>query len=127
MRLKVKVTQEHIDKGVPEEGDSCAVALALRECSGVFGTQRVYVDQGVISLGDLRLRTPDQVSKFVDAYDAAKLCPSCGGDGWIGDGPDCEDCAGKGFITPKVEPFEFELDLDELKIDDDFKPDRQKA
>ena len=37
-----EITQEHITKGIPEQSDCCAIALALREAEDLGGTDNYY-------------------------------------------------------------------------------------
>lgn len=73
--MKVKVTQEHIDKGKPGAPYSCPVALAIRDSipnivnAGVGRTTIEMIDQH----GNwLCYDAPRSVKKFVIAYDYKK-------------------------------------------------------
>jgi hypothetical protein len=87
MKVKVKVTQSCIDEGVRGQGDSCPVAQAVLEALGLEKTG-VWIDYGYIEIFELRLPTPPNVIQFIESFDR-------------GD---------------PVEPFEFELDVDDTKI-----------
>ncbi len=84
-KLKVSVTQEHIDQGVTEDSECCPVAYALRAAGCT------YVEVGSmtidLSLGGevFELHSPDSVSEFVSEF----------------------DMGGKEYVAP----FEFELEL----------------
>lgn len=49
MKLKVDVTQKHIDEGVPRSSDSCPIALAIGdmgkkvEVSGRFNKNKIWI------------------------------------------------------------------------------------
>lgn len=94
MKLKLKVTKEHIEKGEREDETSCPIALALMECT-IYGQKiiRAVVNSG----SSIACRTengydykvvgfdPD-IATFIDAFD-------------LGD---------------DVEPFEKELNVGDL-------------
>lgn len=126
MKRKIKVTQEDIDKGVPDDMTQCAVARALgRELAPDIYCQ---VDGATIELfekpaGGLdrtvaEMDTPEEISDFIHRYDEVQGCKACRGEGWVADAAefdgdrDCEACGGLGYVFPRgVDPVEFELDL----------------
>ncbi len=76
MKLKVNVTQEHIDKGVPEMACSCPVAKAVAELlnDGFASTDGVS-----LTVEDSQRHTqafantlPDEVLCFVSDFDHGK-------------------------------------------------------
>ena len=84
--MRIRVTQDHIDKGVPMQGEECPVAIAIKECTDL--------DPVVVGYNVIRGRTvnremfiansPQQVSDFVSHFDGSEA----------------------------VMPFEFELNLE---------------
>ena len=84
-KLKVSVTQDHIDQGVTEDMDCCPVAYALRAagCTNVLvGTMTIDLSLG----GEVfEIYSPDSVSEFVSEF----------------------DMGGKEYVAP----FDFELEL----------------
>lgn len=67
--MLIKVTEWHINRGMPEHGDKCPIALAIR---GKVRWKSVYVDPGVIEVGCSSGRPPKKVSKFIRRFDAGK-------------------------------------------------------
>lgn len=79
--MKIKVTQEHIDKGTDNEPELCPVALAIKEVFGMWAF--VSVSECSIIVADRILFVPTSVHDFVERFD-------------------------NGYT---VDPFEFELGL----------------
>lgn len=67
--LKVKVTQKHIANGEPHDGDSCPIALALKQ-QGFRGVDVNY-DSATFMDGDFTvyLTLPKVAQKFVSSFD----------------------------------------------------------
>ena len=74
-RTKVEVTQEDIDKGIPEDCNNCAVALALKR---KYKTDNVFVsipdtDYVLITVnGDelnMRRNHENDILNFIDVFD----------------------------------------------------------
>jgi len=69
--VKVKVTQEHISKGTPNNGSCCPIALALKD----MGYQDVEVNIDDITFMDGPVYwscgfTPSSVDGFITTFDA---------------------------------------------------------
>lgn len=94
MTTKIKVTKEHIENGKPCDGESCPIALALKE-AGVINPH-VEADffwfKDSVQCYDL----PPTVSAFINVFDLGQ---------W----------ALQMFI-----PFEFEIDLSKPMTNDDM-------
>jgi hypothetical protein len=75
MQIKVEVTQEDIDDGIPTDAESCPVALALRrefDVEGVCPIIRVtHRTVSITALDGRRLegRLPDRARRFVNLFD----------------------------------------------------------
>jgi hypothetical protein len=70
---KVKVTQDHIDRGTPESSSSCPIALCLKE---EFATLHVDVDvlEGtrlsiLINGKELQVSNPKRLINFIIGFD----------------------------------------------------------
>lgn len=93
----IVVTQEHIDKGIPENPHSCPVYLAIdevcKDVSGVFGEYITFIERQDDYEDFYKVIAPMSVGLFVEAFD------------------DSRD-------HPMVKPFEFDLELpDNVKCD----------
>ena len=99
-RTKVEVTQEDIDKGVPEDCEHCAVALALKR---KYKTDDVKVsipdDYVLLTVNgkelNIRSNHENDILDFIDIFDRQYA--------------DCSDEEYKMREIPK--PFEFEVNL----------------
>ena len=100
-RTKVEVTQEDIDKGVPEDCNNCAVALALKR---KYKTDNVFVsipDTDYLLLtvnGDeLNMRRNDEndILNFIDVFDKQYNYTT----------------TEEEYDRKKPEPFEFEVNV----------------
>lgn len=67
--MRIFVTQEDIDKGVPNDDCKCPVALAI---SRVRSTADVHVDRRYIDVGYQSFTTPEPASAFIRAFDAGQ-------------------------------------------------------
>ena len=73
-RTKVKVTQEDIDKGIPEDCNNCAVALALKR---KYKTDNVFVsipdDYVLLTVNgeelNIRYKYENDILDFIDVFD----------------------------------------------------------
>ena len=73
-RTKVEVTQEDIDKGIPEDCNNCAVALALKR---KYKTDNVFVsipyDYVLLTVNgedlNIRYNYENDILNFIDAFD----------------------------------------------------------
>lgn len=76
MKIKVRVTQDHIDRGVANDPNRCPVALALEDAT-------VHHDRGYSSVGGniyvkpghgktLKAATPERAMLFIQDFDAGK-------------------------------------------------------
>ena len=73
-RTKVEVTQEDIDKGIPEDCNNCAVALALKR---KYKTDDVSVsipdDYVLLTVNgedlNIRYKYENDILNFIDAFD----------------------------------------------------------
>ena len=73
-KTKVEVTQEDIDKGVPEDCNNCAVALALKR---KYKTDNVFVsipdDYVLLTVNgedlNIRYNYENDILNFIDAFD----------------------------------------------------------
>jgi len=99
-RTKVEVTQEDIDKGIPEDCNNCAVALALKR---KYKTDNVFVsipdDYVLITVRgeelNIRSNHENDILDFIDIFDR--------------DYSDCTDEEYKMRTIPK--PFNFEVNV----------------
>ena len=100
-RIKVEVTQEDIDKGIPEDCNNCAVALALKR---KYKTDNVFVsipDTDYLLLtvnGDeLNMRRNDEndILNFIDVFDKQYNYTT----------------TEEEYDRKKPEPFEFEVNV----------------
>jgi hypothetical protein len=66
--MKIEVTQEHIEKGVPEEECNCPIALAIRDAFNVEELE-VSVNATVIRVGFDHCPTPEEAEAFVCDFD----------------------------------------------------------
>lgn len=64
--MKINVTQEDIDRGIPESCDKCAVALAVQRET----KERVTVSPEEIRIGNKLYDTPIIAAKFIESYDS---------------------------------------------------------
>jgi hypothetical protein len=71
MRVKVEVTQEDIDQGIPSDCTDCPVALAL--CRVLDLPDTITVAHSIIRLptpdGWQRIRIPDHVRQWIYTFD----------------------------------------------------------
>lgn len=71
-KLTIRVTQNHIDKGRPEDCGRCPVALAVLDA--LPDVRRVYVDGDIISVRYARKDhvywCPIEVANFVSDFDS---------------------------------------------------------
>lgn len=91
----ISVTQEHIDKGIPQQGDHCPIFLAIKEVclsvEGVYGDYIEYYLDG--DMDTITVTAPTEVELFVSAFDDS-------------------------LDHPLVKPFEFDLHIpDNVKCD----------
>ena len=100
-RTKVEVTQEDIDKGIPEDCNHCAVALALKRKYKTDDVKVYVPDNDYVSLivngKELNIRSnhENDILDFIDIFDI--------------DYSDCTEEEYKGRYIPQ--PFEFEVNL----------------
>ena len=99
-RTKVEVTQEDIDKGIPEDCNNCAVALALkRKYKTDAVSVRIPDDYVLLSVDgkelNIRSNHENDILDFIDIFDR--------------DYSDCTEEEYKGRYIPQ--PFEFEVNL----------------
>jgi hypothetical protein len=82
--MKIKVTQEHINKGISGDMNKCPIALAVLEATHLPSLS-VSTDYVIIDIGTRKLsrKLPDEVKEFITAFDFHHL----------------------------VKPFEFELEV----------------
>lgn len=99
MKLHLKVTEEHIKRGIPCSDNACPIALGLKEVlSNMLGSQYhdVYVDYGdniEFWYKSERLRITGQnqeLSDFIDMFDSIEN-------------------------RPQAKPFEADLEFDVIK------------
>jgi hypothetical protein len=82
--MLIKVTQKHIDAGIPKNACFCPIAAAVRE----LGFNEIALDDSVAVIKKKEghwdtVSVPSSVKKFIAKFDSGKF----------------------------VEPFEFELDI----------------
>ena len=69
-KVKIQVTQEHIEHGIPNNCSCCPIALAVQE---VFPRQIVEVGQFDLTVGGtkrhLEYELPEEASDFVEQFD----------------------------------------------------------
>lgn len=84
MVIKIKVTEEHIDKGNQADCYSCPIALALKEASQELGTPEVcgYMVYWPKKIGTL----PHKAREFIRKFDKDRT----------------------------AQPFEFEIDIEDF-------------
>lgn len=78
MKLKVKVTQEHINKGKPGYDNACALALAIQDAwpevkASVLPGLNVYFYKKGTDRASFRSDMPPEATRFADLFDANKL------------------------------------------------------
>jgi hypothetical protein len=74
MKLKIKSTKKHINRGIPASNSSCPIALAFKD----VGFNHAYVDADNIELSTARgshlsIKTPALVKKFIERFDDGKV------------------------------------------------------
>ena len=71
----IKVTADHIARGIKKDCSRCPVALSLMDCLGA-GSVTVWHSQIHLSCANgypLTFKTPRSVKRFMKAFDAMKL------------------------------------------------------
>ena len=99
-RTKVEVTQEDIDKGIPEDCNNCAVALALKR---KYKTDNVFVsipdDYVLLTVNgeelNIRSNHENDILDFIDVFDKQYNFTTTEEDDY----------------RKKPEPFEFEVNV----------------
>ena len=66
--MKIQVTQEDIDNGLPRRIDFCPVALAVRRAFPK--NEQVYVGGDRILIGGRRYHSPSVVFDFISLFDS---------------------------------------------------------
>lgn len=66
--MRIEVTQEHIDKGTPEDACNCPVALAIREALKAEAEEIRVHHSDIWIWGDL-YNTSEAVERFVWNFD----------------------------------------------------------
>lgn len=64
--MKIEVTQEHIDSGIPAACNCCPIALAISEETG----ESVTVGGEAVHFQGRSLILPREVSAFIHSFDA---------------------------------------------------------
>lgn len=64
--MKIKVTKEHIDKGVKGSWDCCPIALAIKEQLNI---ESIEVNDELISTQERDYRTPLSCVNFMEKFD----------------------------------------------------------
>ncbi len=79
MRVKINVTQDHIDKGIPGSSYKCPVALAIKETLPPGDARRISVGLCYVSFyrkkGINRFYTyglPKRIVTFIETFDEKK-------------------------------------------------------
>ena len=99
-RTKVEVTQEDIDKGIPEDCNHCAVALALKRKYKTDDV-KVYIPDDYISLRvngeelNIRSNHENDILDFIDVFDKQYNFTT----------------TEEEYDRKKPEPFEFEVNV----------------
>ena len=99
-RTKVEVTQEDIDKGIPEDCNHCAVALALKRKYKTDDV-KVYIPDDYISLRvngeelNIRSNHENDILDFIDVFDKQYNYTT----------------TEEEYDRKKPEPFEFEVNV----------------
>ena len=71
--MKVRVTQEHIDEGIPQECGFCPIAIAIRD---QYPNESINVDGEEITIGDNHYLTPESAADFIHRFDfGGKVSP----------------------------------------------------
>ena len=99
-RTKVEVTQEDIDKGIPEDCNNCAVALALKR---KYKTDNVFVsipdDYVLLTVNgeelNIRSNHENDILDFIDVFDKQYNYTT----------------TEEEYDRKKPEPFEFEVNV----------------
>lgn len=89
--LKLNITKKHIQKGEPDQSDSCAIALAIGEalqthykrCADPLGlinldSIEISVDTDVIKVGERTMTPSKKVVEFIEAFDEQDEPPDAG-------------------------------------------------
>ena len=68
---KIRVKQEHIERGIQESPCCCPIALALKEQINTFDSRFVQVLGRFVSLGyyEKRIQLPRSAKRFVRRFD----------------------------------------------------------
>lgn len=64
--MKIIVTQEHIERGHVQCGDTCPIALALKE---IVGHEDLWVGNMWIRIGDKYYDPPEEADEFITRFD----------------------------------------------------------
>ena len=67
--MKIRVTEEHIRKGLPTDCEFCPVAIAVAEAYGVNHDQVSVDDDSIWVLGEGTAPSPKEVLAFIEAFD----------------------------------------------------------
>lgn len=107
--MKVAVTKKHIKDGTPEDGNECAVALAIQDALKAQGIRNADIEVGSEEISVSFTMTPNKATTgFIEAFDTTEEpSPS------DYDGEDSKEYKAdkKEYdkTRAKVKPFEFEL------------------
>ncbi len=66
LEVHIKVTREHIDKGIAVNCQKCPVALAVQEA---FPKAWIHVGADVVSMGPITYNLPHHITKWIDEFD----------------------------------------------------------
>lgn len=108
--MKVAVTKKHIKDGTPEDGNECAVALAIQDALKAQGIRNADIGVGSEEISVSFTMTPNKATAgFIEAFDVTEEPNPSDYD----DGEDSKEYKAdkKEYdkTRAKVKPFEFEL------------------
>lgn len=66
MKIKIKVTKEHIEKGQRVSPYCCPIALSIRE---QFPNKRIVVTRAYTLIGARDFKNPSEAQEFIDDFD----------------------------------------------------------
>ena len=99
--MKIQVTEEHIKKGIPDDVECCAVALALKENLGGDFHVKVLAEDFIITNKEVEIKnhiaSPEkkqEVVNFIQDFDSM----------WK-----------DGKVLSELKPIEFELEIEGRK------------
>lgn len=72
-KIRVVVTQDHIDRGIPKDGCWCPIARAIRDLGdNAFDGLEIEVDELLVRVGDQTGKLPPEGLAFIEAFDEGR-------------------------------------------------------